>query len=211
MKTQDFLATFIGDQARARLLRIFIFNESESLTLVHVVKRAGITAPSATRALKELEQLGILTKGKHMPTPTLQNGKLVKKMSTQKSQATWSINTDFEHFRAVVNFVNEVSPARYDTITAALKRTGRLATIVLSGNFMGDPSRPADLILAADGINKQRLETALKGLEQTFGREIRYAAFTTPEFRYRLTIQDRLIRDTLDFPHLVLMDRTRLL
>ena len=107
--------------------------------------------------------------------------------------------------------MHEATPARYDTITTALKRTGRLATIVLSGNFMGDPTRPADLLMAADGINKQRLEVALKGLEQTFGREIRYAAFTTPEFRYRLTVQDRLIRDTLDFPHLVLLDRTRLL
>src|SRR3989344_847814 len=39
----------------------------------------------------------------------------------------------------------------------------------------------------------------------------REAAFSTPEFRCRLTIQDKLIRDTLDFPHLVLWDRARLL
>ena len=211
MKTRDFLADFIGDSARARLLRIFTFNESESLTAAQAAKRAGASLPSATRALKDLEQIGILVKGKQPGIPVLQNGKLVKKVSVGKPLPVWSINTTFEHFRAISNFVHEASPAKYDTITAALKRTGRLATVVLSGSFMGDPSRPADLILAADGINKQRLESAIKGLEQTFGREIRYAAFTTPEFRYRLTIQDRLIRDTLDFPHLVLLDRTRLL
>jgi hypothetical protein len=211
MKSKDFLSDFLGDQARARLLRIFSFNESESLTAAHAAKRAGVTLAAATRALKDLEQLGILTKGKQPGVPILQNGKLLKKVSVGKPQPVWSVNTSFEHFRAISNFVHEASPARYDTITTALKRTGRLATVVLSGSFMGDPTRPADLILAADGINKQRLESALKGLEQIFGREIRYAAFTTPEFRYRLTIQDRLIRDTLDFPHLVLMDRTRLL
>jgi hypothetical protein len=211
MKDKDFLAAFIGDQARARLLRICLFNENESFTVALASKRAGVTTLVAARALKELEQLGILTKGKEVLVPTLQNGKLVKKTSTGKLQAAWTINPNFEHFRAVSNFVHDASPARYESITSALKHTGRLATLVLSGSFMGDPSRPADLILAADGLNKKRLETALKGLEQTFGREIRYAAFTTPEFRYRLTIQDRLIRDTLDFPHLVLLDRTRLL
>jgi hypothetical protein len=211
MKTRDFLTDFLGDAARARLLRIFVFNETEALTAAVAAKRAGAPLPTATRILKDLEQIGVLIKGKQSGVPILQNGKLVKKVSLQKPQPVWSINTSFEHFRAISAFVHEASPAKYDTITTALKRTGRLATVVLSGSFMGDPSRPADLILAADGINKQRLESALKGLEQVFGREIRYAAFTTPEFRYRLTIQDRLIRDTLDFPHLVLMDRTRLL
>jgi len=211
MKSKDFLSDFIGEPARARLLRIFIFNDTESLTLSLAAKRAGITPQAASHALRELEHVGILIKSKQPPMPVLRNGKLVKKTSPQKSEPVWTTNTDFEHFRAVSNFVHEASPARYDTITTALRRTGRLGVVVLSGNFMGDPTRPADLLLAADGLSKQRLETALKGLEQSFGREIRYAAFTTPEFRYRLTVQDRLIRDTLDFPHLVLLDKTRLL
>ena len=66
-------------------------------------------------------------------------------------------------------------------------------------------------LLAADGLNEGRLERAIRTLEPEFGREIRYAAFSTTEFRYRLTVQDRLIRDTLDYPHLVLLDKTRLL
>ena len=76
---------------------------------------------------------------------------------------------------------------------------------------MGDPSRPADLLLAADGYNESRIEQAVRKLEPQIGREIRYAVFSTPEFRYRLTVHDRLIRDTLDFPHLILLDKTRLL
>ncbi len=211
MKQDDFLAIFSGSQARARLLRIFVFNQTESLSASQVAKRAGITETIATRELKSLEAMGILNRGKGLVMPTLKNGTMVKKLTTKKSAPAWSLNADFEHMRSLAVFVHDVSPTRHETITNALKRAGKLSTVVLSGHFVGDSSRPADLILAADGINKSRLETALKGLEQIFGREIRYAAFTTPEFRYRLTIQDRLIRDTLDFPHLVLLDRTRLL
>ena len=162
MKSKDFLAELIGDTARARLLRIFIFNDAESFTLVLAAKRAGITPRIASRALRELEHIAAITRGKELPMPVLQNGKLVKKNSTKKTEPVWTVNTDFEHFRALSTFVHEVSPARYDTITTALKHIGRLGVVVLSGNFMGDPTRPADLLLAADGLSKQRLETALK-------------------------------------------------
>jgi hypothetical protein len=53
------------------------------------------------------------------------------------------------------------------------------------------------------------METAMRTLEAIFGRELRYAAFPTAEFRYRMTVQDKLLRDTFDFPHRILLDRTR--
>lgn len=211
MKQTDFLAGFIGNIPRARVLRVVILNESESFTAALASKRAGISRAAAQRALKDLEALGIVEKSKHVEPPVLKNGKLVKKAGGSRTEFAWSANTGFEYYRAVANFVQESTPAHFETITNALRRAGKMATIVLSGTFMGDPNRPADLLLAADALNKPRLETALKSLEQIFGREIRYAAFSTPEFRYRLTVQDRLIRDTLDFPHVVLLDRTRLL
>mgnify|MGYP000556016575 CR=1 FL=1 len=62
---------------------------------------------------------------------------------------------------------------------------------------------------AADTLNERRLEVAVKELEPIFGHELRYAGFSTPEFRYRLTVQDRLLSDTLDFPHRILLDRTK--
>jgi hypothetical protein len=99
----------------------------------------------------------------------------------------------------------------YDEIVEALKRTGKLSAVVLSGSFMGDESRPADMLVAADTLNEEKLESAVRGLEPVFGREIRYAVFSTPEFRYRLTVQDKLLRDTFDFPHLVLLDRSGML
>jgi hypothetical protein len=108
-------------------------------------------------------------------------------------------------------FIHEVAPIQYDDIVDGLKRSGRLATIILSGTFMGDPSRPADLLVAADVLDDRKLETAVRRLEPAYGREIRYASFSTHEFQYRLTVQDRLIRDTLEYPHIVLFDRMRLI
>jgi len=205
----DFLARFIGNPSRSQLLRVFMFNPLEQFTLALAAKRTKLSVKSAGRELKELEKLGVLKKGKTM---SIMLGNGTKRVVKGKQKVDmWMVNENFKHLRALSLFVHEVSPVRYDTIVGALKSGGKVSTVILSGSFMGDASRPADMIVALDTVNERRLESAIRDLEPLFGREIRYAAFTTPEFRYRLTIQDKLIRDTLDFPHLVLIDKTRLL
>lgn len=165
-------------------------------------KRTGMSEDSATRELESLKKLGIVRSMRVHSTESKARG---------KAELTWFLNSAFPHLKALALFVREVSPMHYDEIVEALKRSGKLSAVVLSGSFMGDSSRPADILVAGDTINEARLETAVKELEPLFGRELRYAAFSTPEFRYRLTISDRLIRDTLDYPHVVLLDRGRLL
>jgi hypothetical protein len=196
----DFLTSFTGNKARARLLRVFLFNQADSMTVGEAAKRAGISTKAARSEINSLTKLGIVKKAKGSA-----------RKGTKKADVLWGANPECAHLRPLSSFVHEVSPVRYDNIVGALKKTGKISAVILSGAFMGDPSRPADLLVAADTFNERRMEMAVRVLEPLFGREIRYAAFTTPEFRYRLTIQDRLIRDTLDFPHVVLLDRTRLL
>lgn len=209
MAKDDFLSKIIGSPARAQMMRVFIFNPNEPFTLGSIAKRSATSLSAAKKELRALEAAGVIKRGKNMSV-VLANG--TKRLVKGKSKMdTWELNRELRQIRALSAFVHEVSPIKYETIVGALRRTGKISAVILSGNFMGDETRPADLIVALDSVNERRLETAIRALEPTVGREIRYAAFTTPEFRYRLTIQDRLIRDTLDYPHLVLLDKTRLL
>ena len=212
---EDFLDKLFGNSARARLVRIFIFNSSESFTLAKAAKRAGISNQAAGKELKSLEQLGIVKKGKHADhkrsSHAPKNKKSRKVGRVTKPESTWLLNAGFKHLRALSSFIHEVSPIRYDNIADTLKSSCRLSAVIVSGCFVGDPTRPVDLIVVAENINGDKLEHAIKMLEPLAGSEIRYASFSTPEFRYLLTIQDRLIRDTLDYPHQVLLDRKRLL
>jgi len=204
---EDFLSQFLGNPQRARVVRAFIFNQAEVFSTAQAAKRAGLNQALVLREIKSLEKLGILKRAKL--SIKIAGGKRV--VAGKQKEPAWIFGTGSKYASALSKFVHEVSPVRHNKIVGALKRTGRLSVVVLSGNFMGDPTRPTDIILAADSLNEVRLEQAIKGLEPELGREIRYAVFSTPEFCYRLTIQDRLIRDTLDYPHIVLLDRTRLL
>ncbi len=171
------------------------------MTLETAAKHAGITTALIRREIAQLASMGLV---KSVAAPRAQT------QGKGASGAHWMFDKDFKYARAVAFFVQETSPAEFKNIEQKLKGSGRFSAIILSGIFMGDLTRPADLLLAADSLNERRLEQALKELEPMFGREIRYATFSTPEFRYRLTVQDRLIRDTLDFPHKVLVNRVGL-
>ncbi len=207
---EDFLVKFMDNPVRAKLLRAFLFDQSGVFTVSLAAKRAGVAARAAEKEIKTLEQWGILKPAKF--SITVSDGSGTKRsVSGKQKEVAWTVNPACKNTSALSRFVHEVSPVQHGRVLVALKGSGRLVTVILSGAFVGDPSRPADLLVAADGINEARLERAVRTLEPQLGREIRYAAFSGPEFRYRLTIQDRLIRDTLDFPHFVLLDKTRLL
>jgi hypothetical protein len=211
---ENFLEKLVGSGARARVLRVFVFNQTEPMSIAKVVKRAGISAHAVNREIKFLENLDILVKGKDIHTggaKSSKNSRVKKTVSRVKPEVAWLMNQHCKYLHALSSFIYEVSPIRYDNILGALKNTGRLSVVIASGCFMGDVTRPVDLVVVADNLNEDRLLYALKSLEPTFGREIRYSIFGSPEFSYRLTIQDRLIRDILDYPHKVLLDRTGVL
>lgn len=206
----DFLSQFMGDQSRARAVRTLVFNEHEVFSAGGMAKRAGIPVRTAKSVLTTLERMGLARRGSvAVESKATKGKKKTKKRAT--TQPVWFLNPHFPHLRPLISFVREISPLGYEEVLAALKKTGRLSVVVLSGTFMGDVSRPADIVVAGDGLSERKVETAMRSLESVFGRELRYASFPTAEFRYRLTVQDKLLRDTFDFPHRILLDRTRTL
>jgi hypothetical protein len=205
---EDFLTSILGNKAQAQILRVFVLNPQEVITLGSAAKRAGVSTKVAAKEIRSAEKLGLIKTTRNVSITLAKTKRTVEGKSKMKA---WTVNADNKFIRPLASFIHEVSPVKYDSIVGALRKSGKISAVILSGSFMGDDTRPADLVVAAYTFNEKRLEIAIKQLEPHFGREIRYAAFTTPEFRYRLTVQDRLIRDTLDFPHLVLLDRTRLL
>ena len=58
-----------------------------------------------------------------------------------------------------------------------------------------------------DRLEERQLANAIHSIEAELGRELRYASFTTEEFKYRVGVYDRLIRDVMDYPHRTILDR----
>ena len=157
MKHTDFLSIFLSNIARARLVRIFLFNQHDALSLSSVTTRAGVARGLVSREIKYLEGIKLIKS-------TTVTTKRAGKKRTSKKEKAWMLDASFQYLDALATFVHEVSPAQFELITSTLKKTGKVASIILTGSFVNDSSRPVDIVLAIDEINKKALEKALRSL-----------------------------------------------
>ncbi len=183
------LAKVFGSNARLKTLRLFIFNQSTAFTLVDVAQRTKLSKDVVRHELDELLTAGLL-----------------RKKGTQHP-AHYQTNVRFEQLDALDTFIRDTTSVRPQSIIAALKRAGALRLVALSGLFTGIIESQIDLLVVGDLLDERTLASVVHSLEAELGREIRYAAFSTADFRYRLGVYDRLLRDVFDYPHRLLIDK----
>ncbi len=183
------LAKIFGSPARLKTLRLFLFNQSASLALTDIAKRTKLSPAIVRRELSELTAAGLLRK------------------KGARAAARYQVNPRFEHLAGLDTFIRETTSVRPQDILAALRRAGTSRLVVLSGLFVGIIESQIDLLIVGDTLDERSLSTAVHSLEAELGREIRYASFATADFRYRLGVYDRLLRDVFDYPHRVLIDK----
>lgn len=183
------LGKLFGSPARLKMVRLFVFNQDSALTLAEVTLRAKLSKEVARKELNELLAAGLLRK-KGMQTPM-----------------RYQTNPRFEHLTALDSFIRETTSVRPQDIVTALRRAGTLRVVALSGFFTGILEPQIDLLVVGDNIDERLLLSSVRSLEAELGREIRYASFATADFRYRLSVYDRLLRDVFDYPHRLLIDK----
>jgi hypothetical protein len=184
----DELAKLFGSPARLKMLRLFLFNSSDSFTLAESEQRAKVSKEEARRELALLTSSGVIRR---------KAGK----------DPRYSINEKFEHLAALESFIRATTAVRPSELLVRLKKAGALKLVVLSGLFTGVEGAKADLLVVGDQLDERMLRSAAIALEAELGREIRYASLSTTEFRYRQGVYDRLLRDIFDYPHRLLVDK----
>ncbi len=183
------LSKLFGSPARLKMLRLFVFNRETPLTLQEVAKRTKLSNVIARREVEELLDAGLLRK------------------KGVRAAARYQVDSRFEHLAALTSFIRETTSVRPQKIITALKRAGTLRLVALSGHFTGILETQIDLLVVGDHIDERALAHVVHALEAELGREIRYASFATADFRYRLGVYDRLLRDVFDYPHRLLIDK----
>lgn len=183
------LAKLFGSAARLKMIRLFIFNQDSAFSVAEAARRTKLSKAAAHREIKELLSF-----------------RLLRKKGT-KVPAHYQANSRFEHFAALDSFIRGTTSVRAQNIVGTLRRAGALRLVVLSGFFTGILGPQIDLLIVGDDLEDRSLAQAVRSLEAEFGREIRYASFATADFRYRLGVYDRLLRDVFDYPHRLLLDK----
>lgn len=206
---EDFLTRLLGSPARTKVLRLMLFNATECFTPTDIAARAQVTRETARKELLFLQKLDIVKKSTCMQEEQQRRGRgrNAQEITVVKKKPGFIVNETSEYLRPLQLFVRDTSPIQHGAITGRLRGVGRLKYVVASGTFVDDATTRVDLLVVGDRLDERKLHNALRTIEAEMGRELRYAAFLTDEFRYRLNVYDKLVRDILDYPHLVLLDR----
>lgn len=184
------LEKLLGGAPRVKLMRLFLFNPQTSFTHQDIIDRSRI---STDRLKKELNFLNSV--------------KLIKRAKRANNKNSWSLNDKFPFLTEFQRLLLETSLLNRTAILKKVSKTGRVKALILSGLFKEIWEGRIDMLIVGDNIKAGPLDAVIKSIEAEVGREIRYCALDTQDFKYRLGIGDRLIRDVLDYPHEIVLDR----
>ena len=185
----DPLARLFSSSARLKLLRLFLFNDDSSFALDDVSFRTSVPIDSVRKELKVLIAVGVVRK------------------KTGAAGVTYAANRRFSHYLPLQTFLRTTTSLSDVDMLNALKRAGNLRLVALSGLFSGAIETKVDLLVVGDKLDEKQLEKAVHMLESELGRELRFAVFSTEDFRYRVGVYDRLLRDIFDYPHRKILDK----
>jgi multisubunit Na+/H+ antiporter MnhG subunit len=184
----DALQKLFGSGARVKLLRLFLFNPKQSFTIADAAARARVSEAEARAEVALFERIGLIEKGKRG------NG------------IRYVLSGSFEYVAALQNLLLN-APERSKDIYTRVRDAGGIKFLSISGIFLGDWDGRLDLFIVGDRMNERKLKDRIRGLESELGKEIRYARLSTEDFLYRLNMNDKLVRDVLDYPHTIIVDK----
>lgn len=185
-----------GSAARVRLMKLFLFSPEDVLTRAEVASRARVSARQAQEELRLLRRVGVV---KERVVAREDDGR-------KRRVPGYTLNPDFVHAPAFRELFLSVSVDRR-AVARRIARHGKIQLIVAAGLFQNDQDGRLDLLVVGDDLKDRALKTTIADLEAEIGRQLRYAIFPTADFRYRMGMCDRLVRDIFDYPHEVLLDR----
>jgi hypothetical protein len=204
------LEKLFGSSVRVKVLRLFLLNDTEIIEKASVVKRAKITSVNAVKELNLLEKIGFLKKRSFFKEVKQKSGKTSRLGSRQVKKMRskgYIVNDQFKLLVGLQNLLlNNVSISSRE-IEDKLSRHGKIKVIITAGIFIQDPDSRVDLLIVADDVKHRPMKSSIAAIEAEVGKEIRYAIFNAEDFKYRLGIYDRLIRDVLDYPHEIIVDK----
>jgi hypothetical protein len=192
------LESFLGSSNKVKLWKVFLLNTSKEFILKDLLKLTKIKHDTLILELRDLMKLGIVKAGKKDKT------------------ITYKTNNDFPLIVEITEMILSVVPRSVDKILEKLNRLNRLKIVLLSGFFTAQLGKQktlsntmnsnVDLLLVFEKV-PDNVDIIISELEHGMGKELSYSALDQNDFKYRHSIGDKLIRDILDFDHVIAMDK----
>ena len=199
------LGILLGTVTRVKLMRLFLFNTDKTFSVAEIVTRIKTKEKEVKEEVSILEKAGLIRKKVFFVRSEKKVGKKV--VSFRKKEIGWYLNTSFVFLSQFQNLLTGSKLLKDEEILKRLAHVGKLKLVILAGVFIQNWTSRVDIFVVGDNLKKNSLENIVRTLESEIGREITYTYFETADFKYRLAMCDKLVRDVLDYPHNTILDK----
>ncbi len=200
------LEQFFAGGIKLKLWKVFSLNAHRDFTLKDLSRLTKTKSDVLILNLREMMKQGVVQAVKKNIVTDKHKEKMI----------VYSIVKDFPLLTEITQLILTAIPRSSEKVLNELNTMQRLKMVLLSGFFtskLGNSTSlystsqsPIDMLLIFEKIPSNVSETVAE-LEHKLGRDLRYAALDQDDFKYRHSIGDKLIRDVLDFEHIVAMDK----
>lgn len=202
---EDVLGKLFDSSARVKIMRLFLFNPEKIFEPSEVKTKSHVAPRIATSELSRLRAVGLIKRKRGSKEILRTRG---KKQTKKKKQINgWALNDRFQYLGALQSLLLSSKSFDRRIITKRFAGAGRIKLLLISGIFIKNEDSRIDILIVGDYLRKSIIGKALRALEAEMGKELRYAAFGTNDFTYRLGMYDKFVRDIVDYPHERLIDK----
>ena len=202
------LEKLFGSHARVRLLKLFYLNLEHVFSSREIAKRTHTSIAATRKEIRLLSEVGFVEPASAFIEIAREGNKSTGAKKQKKMRiAGYTINKSFQLFNELRDLVLTVAPLSKHELVSRLRRVGKVKLVVLSGIFLKRSDSRIDLLIVGDGLKKGQLDRTLHMVEAEIGKELSYAILDTADFKYRLGMNDKFVRDVFDYPHEMLIDK----
>lgn len=195
--SMEILGKLLGGVARVKIMRLFLLNPDTGFEGSDVSERSRLAPAVARRVIVQLAGMDLITKRTF--TKEMKNRRTGK--VTKKRVQGWFLNPEFPYINELRQLLVEGEFFKHAELAKRFKPAGRIQLLVVSGIFIQDSESRLDLLIVGDNLKKNLIQKVVSVLESELGKELAYAVFETADFRYRISMYDKLLRDVFDYAH----------
>lgn len=204
------LTKIFGSVDRVKILRFFLAHPDEQITLDELSKKVKVKTIELKKEIKNLININFLNELTLIEEQELKKSKNNSNKNSKPKQIKkdgFELNKNYVFVDSLASLLLDFRFIDRKEMLEDFKRYGKIKLLCLGGVFMKDEEGKLDLLLAGDALDKDKIDEYIKKLEADFGTELRYAVFESEEFRYRVNMFDRLIKDFWKRPHEKILEK----
>jgi predicted transcriptional regulator len=182
-----------GGDVRVRILRYFLSHKDDVLTIEELVDRLKLDKKEALKEIKNLKDIGFLEE--------LEVLLYYEGSRKAKSKVGIGMQKNFELAEKLSELLLDFRLADRERMAENIKKFGKVKLFCIGGVFIDGSNNSLDILVVGDNLNRNGIEKYIQKLEAEFGTELNFAIFETDEFKYRVSMYDRFLRDFFQNKH----------